>query len=238
MDTSRKKVEWPSCLLSGVCVVIGLVHFSHSAWKADWVLVGLVVLCFLPWMGSVFESIGGEKLGAKYRPLQGQTVRAATPSSLTITIPTPPVRYSPEPGRSVTAPSTPPIRSQTSAPSAAGTVEFANDELSQTAPASLNFDSLTFEERTVLATLWKYQKRSFPNSSNQMWTFVVSPLAQRDYMIYARGFAGLIKLGLAEVAANSGHATLSLKGLDFCERNDAWVSSLRPTFDDFVPPGP
>lgn len=81
--------ELPSRCLSLVCGIIGIIHFWHSAWKADWVLFGLIALCFLPWMSYVFESIGGDKWGVKFlKPIQGETQTPPTPPPITAAAPT------------------------------------------------------------------------------------------------------------------------------------------------------
>ena len=55
----------PCVLNSALCFWIGTVHFVVSGGHADFVLVALIVICFLPWLGHVFQSIG--KDGATYR---------------------------------------------------------------------------------------------------------------------------------------------------------------------------
>jgi len=73
-DPERFEEELPGRLLSAACIIIAIVHFAHSEWKADWVLLAFVALCFMPWLGYVFESVGGENWGAKYRKnKQGKT---------------------------------------------------------------------------------------------------------------------------------------------------------------------
>src|SRR5690242_798524 len=62
--------EMPSRVLTVISMVVGGIHFVQSSGHADAVLLGLFVLAAIPWMGTVFESIG--KDGAKFRTLQGE----------------------------------------------------------------------------------------------------------------------------------------------------------------------
>lgn len=57
--------EMPARLLSAACAIIAAVHFYNCGGKADFVLLGFVVLCAAPWLGGIFKSIS--KDGLEYR---------------------------------------------------------------------------------------------------------------------------------------------------------------------------
>lgn len=142
-DPERFEEELPGRLLSVVCAIIGFVHFANSGWKADWVLFAFVALCFLPWLGYVFESVGGEKWGAKYREnQQGKTSTPAPPPAA--------------PG-AIEAPGQPP----------------AGQVIRMVQQPSAAPDQFIYPEMKVLATLWKYQKIHCPGTRQQRWTFTV-----------------------------------------------------------------
>jgi hypothetical protein len=67
---TQDQLEMPAQLLSVACALIAVIHFYNCSGKADFVLLGFVVLCALPWMGGIFESVS--KHGVKYRQ-QGST---------------------------------------------------------------------------------------------------------------------------------------------------------------------
>jgi hypothetical protein len=184
-DPVKFEKELPSRLLSVTCVVIGFIHFANSAWKADWILVAFVALCFAPWLGYVFESIGKE--GAKYRNTKS--------------------------GESTSPPDT-------------GTTVAA-----QAAPQQTTFDAMAYDEKKIISTLWRYQKRHFPDQKEARWTFVVQ-IGSPDYMGFSYGFLELVKKGFASVAAN-GQIMLSQSGYLFCEANDAPLSRWTDTYDRF-----
>jgi hypothetical protein len=184
-DPEKFDEELPSRLLSVTCVVIGSIHFANSAWKADWVLVAVVALCFAPWLGYVFESIGKE--GAKYRNTKS--------------------------GASVIPP-------------AIGAAVAA-----QAQPQQTTFDAMAYDEKKIIATLWKYQKSHFPNQKVSRWTFVVQ-IGSPDYMGFSYGVFELVKKGLASVAPN-GQIMLSQLGYIFCEENDHPISRWTDTYDRF-----
>ena len=186
-DAERKKFddELPSRLLSVLCCVIGTIHFAHSAWKADWVLFAFVCLCFVPWLGHVFESVG--KDGAKYRNTKSGEAHAEPPANNT-----------------------------------ASTVK---------ATTHPSFDAMAYDEKRIIATLWKYQKRHFPRQRDSRWTFTVQ-IGSPDYMGFSYGFLELVKKSFVAVAPN-GHVMLSETGYQFCEANDAPLSRWTDTYDRF-----
>lgn len=184
-DPVRFAEELPSRLLSVMCVVIGFVHFSKSDWKADWILIAFVSLCFAPWLGYVFESIGKE--GAKYRNTKS--------------------------GES------------TSQPAAVTNVA------AQAASQQPTFDAMAYDEKKIIATLWKYQRIHFPSQRDARWTFVVQ-IGSPDYMGFSYGFLELVKRGFASVAPN-GQIMLSESGFLFCQANDGPLSRWTDTYDRF-----
>ena len=189
-DAARKKFddELPSRLLSVLCVAIGAIHFGRSDWRADWVLFAFVCLCFVPWLGHVFESVG--KDGAKYRNTKSGESHDELPAN------------------SATSPLTAII-----------------------ADISPSFDAMAYDEKRIIATLWKYQKRHFPNQPESRWTFTVQ-IGSPDYMGFSYGFLELVKKSFVTVATN-GHVMLSERGYQFCEANDTPLSRWTDTYDRF-----
>lgn len=207
-DPEKFEEELPGRLLSAVCVIIAFVHFAVSEWKADWVLLGFVVLCFVPWLGYVFDSIGGEKWGAKYREnKQGRSVASMSGPAL--------------------------AQLPTAAPAAAPqTEESAPPVIRMMQQPSLAPDQLNYPEMKVLATLWKYQKIHCPGSPQQRWTFIVGQGAP-EYMAFSLGFLQLVRKGLADIAPNNAQVMLTEAGYLFCQMHDMELSRWQDTYDSF-----
>jgi hypothetical protein len=203
-DRKQFEKELPSRFLSLTCVVIGIIHFKMSGWKADWILFAFVVLCFAPWLGYVFKSIG--KDGVEFRDIeQGKTSVPEMPRSLAAPAPAPalaPVAHVEPPPVAAIPPQPEP-----------------------------NPNTFLVQEKKVLGTLWKYQKLIFPGSTQNRWTFTASQ-GSPDYMLFSIGFIHLLKRGLADIAPN-GQVMLTNDGFEFCQRHDAQISSWRDTFDRF-----
>jgi len=206
--SKRFEEKLPPWLLSLICVVIGIIHFRNSDWKADWILVAFVVLCFVPWLGDVFESIGGDNWGAKYRKnIQGETSVITAQRDET------------------TQPAAPPA-----APSSQAQPQTITIRQSQQPESNPN--QFLYQEMKVLATLWKHQKIHFPGSRQQRWTFSVG-LGSPEYMSFSLGFLQLVKKGYADVALNNHQVMLTDAGYDFCMEHDHEVSNWRDTYDNF-----
>jgi hypothetical protein len=203
-DRAKFEEELPCRFLSLTCLIIGTIHFGISDWKADWVLFAFVVLGFAPWLGHVFDSIGGEKWGAKYRKIeQGETSVQATP----LVIP------QPQPAIEVPLP----------AVQAPGVVE----QMPKLLPEQFTYDAMK-----VLATLWRYQKIHFKNSREQRWTFTVGP-GSPEHTEFSRGFVHLVSKGFANLAPNNGQVMLTDAGYDFCLAHDANINKWSDIYDRF-----
>ena len=205
--------ELPGRLLSLVCVIIAVIHFANSGWKADWILFAFVVLCFIPWLGYVFDSIGGENWGAKYRKNRQGKTSATTPAPAA---PQQPLAAAP-------AAAAPP------APQAAAPAAPVIQMVQQPSPAPNQF---IYPEIKILATLWKYQKIHFPGTRQQRWTFTVGQ-GSPEYMNYSLGFLQLVRKGLADIAPNNAQVMLTDTGYDFCQQHDQEISRWRDTYDTF-----
>jgi len=197
----------PSCFLSLTCFVIGITHFSISGWKADWILFAFVVLCFAPWLGYVFDSIGGEKWGAKYRKNEQGKTSVSTTELTSVARPAP----------FQTAPAAP-----------------AEPKPVAVSPQHLEFspNQFLYQEMKVLATLWRYQKLHFPGSRQQLWTFTVGQ-GSPEYMSFSIGFINLVRRGFADLAPNNGHVMLTQTGFDFCQAHDEQISIWGDIYDKF-----
>lgn len=193
-------------LLSLTCFVIGINHFHMSGWKADWILFAFVALCFAPWLGSVFESIGGEKWGAKYRRNeQGKTFVPTTESTSVA-----------EPVPFQAAPAAP---AEPKPAAVAQHLEFSPNQF-------------LYQEMKVLATLWRYQKLHFHGSRQQLWTFTVGQ-GSPEYMSFSLGFINLVRRGFADLAPNNGQVMLTQTGFDFCQAHDEQISIWDDIYDKF-----
>lgn len=213
----------PCALLSLVCLLVGSIHFVCSDYKADFVLVTLIVVGFAPWLGHVFESFGRD--GLKYRNLQSWVIGApksvvdeagAAPEGIHFRRPVPvPVT---RPGDIVAGPSHQPASSPPPTPRIENVV------------FNPSFSTLMPPEKKVLATLWKYQQIHFPNPELGQWTFTVNPRVP-DYAVFSMGLMGLRILGLAGVAQN-GQAVLTREGVFYCQHQPE-VSLWTDTYDNF-----
>jgi len=196
----------PCRLLSGICILVGAIHFVVSQGKADLTLVALILLCFIPWLGHIFESFGGEAWGTRYRDRESESIpgQFVTPATAVT-----PVLV------------TPPIPSAIN-PAPSSVIDTNTEPL---------FSTLSWEEKRVLATLWKYQKIHFPPPKQGQWTFLINSLSS-EYVHYARGVLGLGKHTLAGIAQN-GHAVLTREGIEYCNRHDPEISQWNDTYDNF-----
>lgn len=202
-DPERFEEELPGRLLSAACAIIVVIHFAHSGWKADWVLFAFVVLCVIPWLGYVFESVGGEKWGAKYRKTeQGNT---STPPPII----TPPIAPAPD----------------AQPPAAGSAIQMVQQ------PSSLNYQFI-YPEMKVLATLWKYQNIHYPGTRQQRWTFTVGRDSP-EFMMFSLGFLQLVRKGFADIAPNNAQVVLTDAGYDFCQQHGQELLGWKDTYDHF-----
>ena len=218
----------PCRCLSGVCILVGTIHFIVCHGKADFVLVSLIVLCFAPWLGHVFESIG--KDGVKYRGIeQGEAAKPppeATRRARLIT------RWAEAENERATR--TPPapgadeeriLGFMLERPEIVAAV--ARDLLRNDPP----FEVLSREAKKILATLWKYQKRYVGPNGEGRWTFIVHSGAP-DYPFYTRGVVDLAGHGLIGALGN-GQVALTESGLAYCNRHADALTSWPETYDNF-----
>jgi hypothetical protein len=207
-DPKRFEEELPGRLLSVACVIICFVHLAASEWKADWVLFAFVVLCFIPWLGYVFESIGGDNWGAKYRKTKQGSTAASTPTP---------------------APPQPPATAPAAAARVGEPAPAVIRMVQQPSPAP---DQFIYSEMKILATLWKYQKIHFSGSPQQRWTFTVGQ-GSPEYTTFSLGFLQLVRKGLADIAPNNAQVMLTEAGYAFCQMHDAELSRWQDTYDRF-----
>jgi hypothetical protein len=207
--------EMPVRALSAACAIIAAIHFYNSSGRADTVLLGLLALGAAPWLGKFIKKIGKDGIeyaeqGLTFAPPQPQTSPAPTVAQGAPT--------TPEPDRTVVAP--PRDEAQQRPPT----------EGAQTQP-QLTFASLSYHERKVLATLWKYQRRHFGEQRQPRWTFTVRGETPAN-MAFSTGCLGLFGKGLAEVAP-SGQVMLSERAFDFCNANAAQLGQWGDTYDNY-----
>jgi hypothetical protein len=212
--------------------LVGVIHFWNSGGKADFVLITLIVICFAPWLGHVFESIG--KDGVKFRVVQDQTPIA----------PVDPLRPS------VHAPvaSNEGVRLQvseaTNPPPVSGTVDATRrpdaeferavqNRVDEEIAARTNppFESLPSDAKKILATLWKYQRKYFPDNVAGRWTFAVQGTGT-EMVRYASGLVLLYRYGFVGMAANN-QAALTDAGFNYCQQHSADVANWPDTYDKF-----
>lgn len=72
--------ERPTRILSAVCAILGVIHLVNSDGKVDWIIIALLVICFIPWMSEVFESIGLKEGIIKYRARSGKAEAIPEPT--------------------------------------------------------------------------------------------------------------------------------------------------------------
>jgi hypothetical protein len=200
-----------------VCAVVAFVHFCNSGWKADWVLVVLMGLVFLPWAGpwlsESYKSIGSKTKLRKNK--QGVAPMVASP-----VVP-------PE-----TLASSPAAKNET-VPAAIVETAKATDHFDAVVVRGLPpFDSLPMEEKQVLASLWKHQVRNFPQF-DKTWTFLIGS-SQPAYPQYIFGVFGLVVKKLAVLFRESGQVGLSAEGIVYCRQHKSAVEGWTDTYDKFA----
>jgi len=97
---------------------------------------------------------------------------------------------------------------------------------------NLKFADLSNEEKIVLTTLWRHQKKLFPDNS-QFWTFLVFH-DQPGYPTYIRGLLALNVKGYATVSGDRGQAVLTADGIAFCSENDGYIEKWSEYFNKFA----
>jgi len=93
------------------------------------------------------------------------------------------------------------------------------------------FAQLAPQAKKVLATLWKYQQKQFPNWRERRWTFTVRT-GSPEYMEFSLGELLLSQKGYIAVAP-SGQIMLSDEGCKFCEEHILEISDWPITYDKF-----
>jgi len=84
-----------------------------------------------------------------------------------------------------------------------------------TAPSAVEIPTeLSREAKRILATLWKYQQKTFQDDLSRRWGFRILPNT-KAYGTFIIGFAELIELGLVAWTPKDGHCMLTDKGIDF-----------------------
>lgn len=98
---------------------------------------------------------------------------------------------------------------------------------------STNFFSpdneLNSEGWDLLATLWKYQKQSFPNDPNRRWQLAISPISA-DFPDFAAAFARARRLGYVEINQANYLIHLSGSGYQFCQQNEKKLKKRKRLF--------
>jgi hypothetical protein len=113
-------------------------------------------------------------------------------------------------------------------------IEFATQGSVPSAPqpqAPLDFNSLSYHEKKILATLWKYQRQVFGDKREPRWTFIVLNESPSN-MAFSLGCLGLFGKNLAGTAP-SGQVLLSDHGFDFCAANAAQMANWNDTYNNF-----
>lgn len=98
-------------------------------------------------------------------------------------------------------------------------------------PPVLTFNLLSYHEKKILATLWKYQRQLFGENREPRWTFIVLNESPSN-MAFSLGCLGLFGKNLAGTAPN-GQIMLSNAGFDFCGLNAAQIAGWSDTYDNF-----
>ena len=93
------------------------------------------------------------------------------------------------------------------------------------------FSQMLLQEKKVLATLWKYQKKHSQNHPNERWTFTVRA-GSPEYHDFSLGELLLFVKHYA-AAAPSGQIMLTEEGYTFCQTNDVEISAWPITYDTF-----
>jgi hypothetical protein len=211
---------------------VGSIHFYNSGWKADFVLITLIVICFAPWLGHVFESIG--KDGLKWRVRRGEvpessgTFLQVKSSGMIEQIPV----SGPEGGKGDA------VSATVDGTRKPGDTDFHQSLSPNTRAAVIDallpgFDDFPREAKKVLATLWNFQRAYFPARVGGRWTFLVNPGA-KDGDPFGHGATILLRYGLAGYAGN-GQLALTDAGIEYCKRHDAKISlwpDIYTTFDN------
>ena len=89
-------------------------------------------------------------------------------------------------------------------------------------------ESLTDDSWSLLATLWKYQEKCFPNRPNERW-FLSIPTQCSDFSDFLSAFAQLKKHHYVEVGANN-QVSLSTKGYQFCKSKKSKLAKIDRLF--------
>ena len=199
--------------LSGVCLDVGTIHFISSGGKADFVLVALIVICFAPWLGRVFESIG--KDGVKFRGVeQGEDATEPTPTRRIQS--SGQVRQNPVSG-----------------PPAAHPPVALTPQIQTGIDAHLDpdFNTLSDDSKKVLATLWKYQQIHVTRPFRKRWTFIVSSQSP-DFAAFVRGVVELGGYFLVGIGS-AGHVAHTNEGLAYCDLHSREIATYPHTYDQF-----
>jgi hypothetical protein len=72
----------------------------------------------------------------------------------------------------------------------------------------------------VLATLWRYQRQSFPNDTTGRWAFRVDPSAQQ-YPRFLAGLSETVNRGWVAVSPENHQCMLTHEGLAYVESSQA-----------------
>ncbi len=67
-----KPVEVPGRIFCAVSVLVFFWHQWSNGGKVDWISLTLLVAAFLPWLGSIVESITIKDLSVKFPALEGE----------------------------------------------------------------------------------------------------------------------------------------------------------------------
>jgi hypothetical protein len=81
----------------------------------------------------------------------------------------------------------------------------------------------------LLATLWKFQKKSFPGNAQERWSLAISPQSA-DFADFASGLAKARKLGYIEIQNGNHMIHLSGTGYQFCQQNEKALNKRKRLF--------
>ena len=88
-------------------------------------------------------------------------------------------------------------------------------------------ESLSDESWSLLATLWKFQIKSFPNDPNTRW-YLALPSHDGDYSDFISGYAQLKRHNYVEI--QNGQVFLSRKGYQFAKSKDEKLKKIGRLF--------
>ena len=80
----------------------------------------------------------------------------------------------------------------------------------------------------LLATLWKFQKRYFPNGASGRWFLAINPISP-DFTDFAIGYSRLRHLSMIDINSQN-QISLSTTGYQYCEQNQKKLTKRKRLF--------